>query len=111
MLVLSFVERKTWPIVMWRPLQELGHPLFELIPGERLAVLFQFDAHLTRGHYRVDLNVRDPKGAGFLLAATGVASFTIDEQITSHGLADLGLKANIQCVRARDQRPRLIQVS
>ena len=91
--------------------QELGHPLFELIPGERLAVLFQFDAHLTRGHYRVDLNVRDPKGAGFLLAATGVASFTIDEQITSHGLADLGLKANIQCVRARDQRPRLIQVS
>ena len=90
--------------------QELGHPLFELIPGERLAVLFQFDAHLTRGHYRVDLNVRDPKGAGFLLAATGVASFTIDEQITSHGLADLGLKANIQCVRARDQRPRLIQI-
>jgi lipopolysaccharide transport system ATP-binding protein len=91
--------------------QELGHPLFELIPGERLAVLFQFDAHLTRGHYRVDLNVRDPKGAGLLLAATGVASFTIDEQITSHGLADLGLKANIQCVRARDQRPRLIQVN
>jgi lipopolysaccharide transport system ATP-binding protein len=91
--------------------QELGHPLFELIPGERLTVLFQFDTHLTRGHYRVDLNVRDPKGAGFLLAATGVASFTIDEQITSHGLADLGLKANIQCVRARDQRPRLIQVS
>ena len=91
--------------------QELGHPLFELIPGERLAVLFQFDAHLTRGHYRVDLNVRDPKGAGYLLAATGVASFTIDEQITSHGLADLGLKANIQCVRTRDQRPRLIQVS
>jgi lipopolysaccharide transport system ATP-binding protein len=91
--------------------QELGHPLFELTPGERLAVLFQFDAHLTRGHYHVDLNVRNPKGAGFLLAATGVASFTIDEQITSHGLADLGLKANIQCVRAQDQRPRLIQVS
>ena len=90
--------------------QELGHPLFELIPGERLAVLFQFDTHLTRGHYRLDLNVRDPKGAGFLLAATGVASFTIDEQITSHGLADLSLKANIQCVRARDQRPRLIQI-
>ena len=85
--------------------QELGHPLFELNPGERLAVLFQFDAHLTRGHYRVDLNVRDPKGAGFLLAATAVAAFTIDEQITSHGLADLGLKANIQCVRARDKGP------
>jgi len=90
--------------------QELGHPLFELIPGERLTVLFQFHAHLTRGHYRVDLNVRDPKGAGFLLAATGVASFTVDEQVTSHGLADLGLKATIQRVQARDQAPRLIQV-
>jgi len=90
--------------------QELGHPLFELIPGERLAVLFQFDAHLTRGHYRVDLTVRDPKGAGFLLAATGVASFTVDEQVTSHGLADLGLKATIQCVQAREPAPRLIQV-
>ena len=89
--------------------QELGHPLFELNPGERLAVLFRFDAHLTRGHYRVDLSVRDPKGAGFLLAATGVAAFTIDEQVTSHGLADVGLNATIQYVKPRDQAPKLIQ--
>jgi lipopolysaccharide transport system ATP-binding protein len=90
--------------------QELGHPLFELNPGEQLAVLFHFDAHLTRGHYRVDLTVRDPKTAGFLLAATGVASFTIDEQVTSHGLADLGLKATIECIQAREPATRLIQV-
>jgi lipopolysaccharide transport system ATP-binding protein len=75
---------------------ELGLPLFKLTPRERLAVYFQFDAHLTRGHYRVDLNVRDPKGAGFLLAATGVAAFTVDEQVTSRGLADVALKATIQ---------------
>jgi hypothetical protein len=76
--------------------QELGHPLFELGAGERLTVRFYFNAHLTRGHYRVDLSVRDPNGAGFLLQSDGVASFTINEQITSHGLANVELKASVQ---------------
>jgi lipopolysaccharide transport system ATP-binding protein len=90
--------------------QELGYPLFELLPGQRLSMLFQFDAHLTRGHYRIDLNVRDPKCAGHLLAATGVASFTVDEQVTSHGLADIDLKATVQSMPARNQPPKLMQV-
>lgn len=75
---------------------ELGYPVFALNPGDRLAVRFQFNAHLTRGHYRIDLNVCDPDGAGFLFEANGAASFTIDEQVTSTGFANVGLEASIQ---------------
>jgi ABC-type polysaccharide/polyol phosphate transport system ATPase subunit len=88
--------------------QELGHPLFELDRGERVAVRFHFDAHLTRGHYRIDLNVRDPKEAGFLLQSDGVASFTITEQITSHGLANVELKASVQ--RSQYSNSKILQV-
>jgi lipopolysaccharide transport system ATP-binding protein len=76
--------------------QELGYPLFDLAHGQSLTVRFKFNAHLTRGHYRVDLNVRDPNGAGFLLQTDGVATFTINEQVTYHGLANIGLKASVQ---------------
>jgi hypothetical protein len=34
-----------------------------------------------------------------LLAANGVASFTVDEHVTSNGPADLGLKATIESVQ------------
>jgi hypothetical protein len=88
--------------------QELGYPLFELDRGERVAVRFYFNAHLTRGHYRVDVNVRDPKGAGFLLQSDGVASFTIDKQITSHGLANVGLKASVQ--RSQYSQSKIVKV-
>jgi hypothetical protein len=91
--------------------QELGYPLFELIPGERLNILFQFNAHLARGHYRVDLTVRDPKGAGVLLAANGVTSFSVDEQVTSHGVADLALKANVRNLETHDNTASQIQRS
>jgi lipopolysaccharide transport system ATP-binding protein len=91
--------------------QELGYPLFELMPGERLNILFQFNAHLARGHYRVDLTVRDPKGAGVLLAANGVTSFSVDEQVTSHGVADLALKANIRNLETHDNTASQIQRS
>jgi ABC-type polysaccharide/polyol phosphate transport system ATPase subunit len=76
--------------------QELGYPLFELAPGDRLAVRFKFDAHLTRGHYWVDLHVRDPYRAKFLAQLDGAASFTIDEQISSWGVANVGLRASVQ---------------
>jgi ABC-type polysaccharide/polyol phosphate transport system ATPase subunit len=88
--------------------QELGHALFELDRGERLTVRFHFDAHLTRGHYRVDLNVRNPKAGGFLLQSDGVASFTINEQITSHGLANVELKASVQ--RSQYSNAKMIQL-
>jgi Wzt C-terminal domain len=96
-LALSSGEPKTCTYYCYAATtQELGHPLFELGAGERLTVRFYFNAHLTRGHYRVDLSVRDPNGAGFLLQSDGVASFTINEQITSHGLANVELKASVQ---------------
>jgi lipopolysaccharide transport system ATP-binding protein len=89
--------------------EDLGHPLFELSPGERMAIRFGFDAHLTRGHYRVDLNVRNPNRPGFLLQSDGVANFTIHEQVTSRGLVDIGLKAMIYSAEAYDTAPILVK--
>lgn len=83
--------------------EQLGYPLFECQPGERLTVRFQFHAHLTRGHYRIDLNLRDPRGAAFLLQSDGVASFTIDEQVSQDGVVDIGLSVIAQeCSRSRE---------
>ena len=74
-----------------------------------MAIRFGFDAHLTRGHYRVDLNVRNPNRPGFLLQSDGVANFTIHEQITSRGLVDIGLKAMIYSAEAYDTAPILVE--
>jgi ABC-type polysaccharide/polyol phosphate transport system ATPase subunit len=76
--------------------EQLGYPLFQCNPGDRLTLKFQFKAHLARGHYRIDLNVRDPRGAALLLQSNGVATFTIDEQVSQNGIADIGLRAMIQ---------------
>jgi lipopolysaccharide transport system ATP-binding protein len=82
--------------------QELGQPLYTSRPGDVFTLRFDFDAHFTRGHYRVDLNVRDPKTARMMLESDGVASFAIDEDVTYSGVTDIGLKASpmlIQCAR------------
>lgn len=79
--------------------QELGHPLFELESGERLAVRFSFDAHLTRGQYRIDVNVRDPIGGKVFVVADGVATFMIDERVSYSGLANVGLRTSIEQLR------------
>lgn len=69
--------------------QELGHGLFSSEAGERVSVSFRFQAHLSRGHYRFNLNVRQPNAAAFLFVAESVAQFSIVESRSYDGVVDL----------------------
>jgi len=72
--------------------QEFGIPLFHCKQGDLITLLFHFIVHFTRGHYRINLNIRDPQRANFLHYIDGVANFTIEEQTTYDGVTDIQLK-------------------
>jgi lipopolysaccharide transport system ATP-binding protein len=76
--------------------QELGHPLLQPKPGDVFTLRFHFIAHFARGHYRINLNLRDPRGAAFLHYAESVASFAVDEQVSYDGVVDVDLDVEIQ---------------
>lgn len=75
---------------------ELGQPLFRCMQGDSIVLRFRFVAHLARGHYRINLNVRDPGGATFLLHAEYAASLVVDEHVTFDGVVDVGLEVEVQ---------------
>jgi len=105
----GFIIRRTQDMSFcyWVTTEELGYPPFELVPGERLTVRFHFNAHLSRGHYCIDLKLRNPGAAQFVAQFEGVASFTINEKVTSRGVANLGLRVAVQKFHARDETVRL----
>jgi hypothetical protein len=57
--------------------------------GDRAIVEFRFVAHFARGHYRINLNVRDPDSMTFLLVAENVANFTVIESASYNGVVDV----------------------
>jgi lipopolysaccharide transport system ATP-binding protein len=57
--------------------------------GDRATVELRFVAHFARGHYRVNLNVRDPASMKFFLVAENVANFSIVEAASYHGVVDV----------------------
>jgi len=69
--------------------EELGMPLRFSRSGERLTISIDFAAHLTRGHYRINLNIRQPRVGRFLLFAESVADFVIEEHETYDGVVDI----------------------
>jgi lipopolysaccharide transport system ATP-binding protein len=57
--------------------------------GEVVTVEFRFTAHFARGHYRVNLNMRDSSHMRFYLFAENVANFTIVEEASYGGVVDI----------------------
>jgi hypothetical protein len=51
----------------------------------------RFCAHLARGHYRLNVNVRDSRAGLFYMFAESVADFTIVEDQSYDGVADVEL--------------------
>ena len=67
--------------------EDLGQPLYAARAGERFFVSVDFRTHLARGHYRLNLNVRQPRSASFLFYGESVANFSIAEQQSYDGVA------------------------
>jgi lipopolysaccharide transport system ATP-binding protein len=76
--------------------QELGQPLLHCKQGGTIILRFRFVAHLARGHYRINLNVRDPGRATFLLYAENAASLVVEEHVTYDGVVDIGLEVTVE---------------
>ncbi len=73
--------------------EEVGVPLVEFKKGERATFVAQFVAHFARGHYRMNMSVRDPKRGVFHMFAENVANFTVDEKVSYDGVVDLAVQA------------------
>ena len=78
--------------------EELGEPLLRVDPGREFEVSFRFRAHFARGHYRIMLNVRDPRRGHFLLDPDTVANFTVQEDITFDGVVDIAAVARLRAL-------------
>lgn len=76
--------------------EELEQPLIECKKGSVLKVIYSFKNNFLRGHYRIDLNIRDPRSATFLSQVDGIASFSVDERISYDGVVDLGLGVEVE---------------
>jgi lipopolysaccharide transport system ATP-binding protein len=61
--------------------------------GERRALSLEFEVHLTRGLYRVDLDVVELSTQLCLGSQTGALVLTVSERISQHGVANLYLTA------------------
>jgi len=76
--------------------QELGLPLRAYRAGEVAQLDVGFVAHLARGHYRINFNLRDPVAGKFLCVAENLANFTVDEHVTYDGVCDIELEMEFQ---------------
>jgi ABC-type polysaccharide/polyol phosphate transport system ATPase subunit len=69
--------------------EELGQPLYSASADDVLTVQIDFVAHFARGHYRANLNVRDPRQAMFLMVSENIASFSVQETRSYDGVVDI----------------------
>lgn len=69
--------------------EELLQPLWSADAGERIRIVVDFAAHFARGHYRINLHVRDPRAGSFLFFAESVANFSIDEPRSYDGVVEI----------------------
>lgn len=67
----------------------LGFPLVSCRCGEILDVEFSFVVHLTRGHYRINVNIHNPLQGVFYMAAENVAHFTIKDDRSYDGVVEI----------------------
>jgi lipopolysaccharide transport system ATP-binding protein len=69
----------------------LGIPLVAGEPGTVATYEFEFNANLARGTYALEVNVFDPERQEHLARLAPAAQFTIAEQVTYGGIANLFL--------------------
>ena len=75
--------------------EELGEPLFQARAGERVTVAIEFMAHFTRGHYQVNLRVRDPRAGLFHMFVDSAITFVVDESRSWSGLVEVEPRVKI----------------
>ncbi len=66
--------------------EDLGHELIHVTEGQGIRMVFRFRAHLSRGHYRINVEARDSRGARCLFKADGVATFVVEEDYSREGI-------------------------
>ena len=69
--------------------EELGAPLRAFRRGEVIRIVYDFVAHFARGHYRMNVNVRDSVGGRFWFFAESVVGFTVHEEQSYDGVAHI----------------------
>jgi lipopolysaccharide transport system ATP-binding protein len=75
--------------------EELGIPRIAARPGDRVAIGIRFTAHFARGHYRLNVNLRDPDGQRFHFFAENAAHFTVAELVSYAGVVDVDLAITV----------------
>jgi len=78
--------------------EELGESLWSAAAGERIVVTVDFAAHLARGHYRLNLHVRDPRAGAFLFFAESVANFSVEEPRSYDGVVEIEPRISLRRV-------------
>ena len=68
---------------------ELGCGRLSSRAGDLVHASFRLKAHFARGHYRMNLNARDPEAARFLMYTENIAAFAISETATYDGVVDI----------------------
>ncbi len=71
--------------------EDLGHPLTPFRKGQTYEYVARFRAHLARGHYRLNVNIRDSRAGLFYMFAESVADFSIVEDESYDGVVDIEL--------------------
>jgi len=71
--------------------EDSGHPLMTFRKGQTYEYVARFCAHLARGHYRLNVNVKDTRTGRFYMFAENVADFSIAEETSYDGVTDIEL--------------------
>jgi lipopolysaccharide transport system ATP-binding protein len=77
---------------------ELHYPRYTCRAGDVIAVRMEFDAHLTRGHYRLNVYTWLPKTMSHLFISEGAAQFTITEHQSNDGVTDISPRVSVEVV-------------
>jgi len=86
----------------------LDLPLLSCKRGETVTLELSFTVHLVRGHYRVNLNIRNPVRGLFYFAAENVAHFTIDDARSYDGVVEINPTVRISKGDISVSDPRLL---
>ncbi len=63
--------------------------------GSIVEAEFSFAAHLVRGHYRINLIIRNPIDAVFYVAAENAAHFSVQETRSYDGVVEIDPRLHI----------------
>jgi lipopolysaccharide transport system ATP-binding protein len=76
--------------------EELGVAPLAVRAGQIVDLHLNFVAHLVKGHYLIHVNARDSSKGRHLFAGESLASFTIQEEVSTAGVAELAPKAKVR---------------